>query len=349
MKLKIKKNTVIIIVIIIVIIGLFIILGIPLLTKTKEGLTEAEAPAFSTKLFSAIDGTMAEAGLPKLSEAPGLLDQLTGLIEQGMSAEHKAYGATAAADAATPAINTVVPTCTDTSFFYGSKMSDAFCHKNSNGNHDDLNNKCAALTEDSCNIADCCVWVNGSKCAAGDADGPTIVTGIESDTDYYFHKYQCYGNNCETEGDRCLQYKDTDRNIPDNCLEPLWKNVGCSAPLPSTGWWKIETKTTVANEMSAWASLPDYTHRASCYGNDKNKWPDLDNNYKRVYGNNGSVSCAQYCNNAEGKAELPPSWKGAICAAAGQDDDGDCNNVQGASIVNTQCICRKNDSTPWAI
>ena len=225
-------------------------------------------------------------------------------------------------------------------------MSDAFCH--SSGNTSDLNNKCAALTADSCNIADCCVWVNGTKCAAGNANGPTIITGVASDTDYYFHKYQCYGNNCETTADQCLQYKNTDRNIPDNCLAPLWKEAGCSAPLPNTGWWKLETKTMVQNDMSAWASLPDYTHRVSCYGEDKSKWPGLDEKYKRVYGNNGLVSCNQYCNNSQGKAELPSSWNGASCVAAGQNSDEDCSNVSGASSINTQCICVKNDVTPWA-
>ena len=39
-----------------------------------------------------------------------------------------------------------------------------------------LNEKCGALTEKNCNVTSCCVWLNGTSCVVGDANGPTFRT-----------------------------------------------------------------------------------------------------------------------------------------------------------------------------
>ena len=39
-----------------------------------------------------------------------------------------------------------------------------------------LNDKCGLLTETNCNVTSCCVWLNGTSCVAGGANGPTFRT-----------------------------------------------------------------------------------------------------------------------------------------------------------------------------
>jgi hypothetical protein len=71
-----------------------------------------------------------------------------------------------------------------------------------------------------------------------------------------------------------------------------------------------------------------------------------------VVGNNGTVSCSKYCGGIGGGSwnnELPATWKGAVCAAAGFDDNEDCNRVAGYSAQGTQCICKRSDDTPWSL
>ena len=97
----------------------------------------------------------------------------------------------AAEENATPAVNTVSPIVIDNSFFIGNSFSDVFCNKYTGAQ---LENKCADLTEDNCNITDCCVFVNGVKCMAGSATGPKDTGSFKTDTDYYLYKYQCHGN-----------------------------------------------------------------------------------------------------------------------------------------------------------
>ena len=74
----------------------------------------------------------------------------------------------------------------------------AFCEKY-RGSSGSLNDMCAKLTNKNCNSTSCCVLVNGKKCAAGNADGPTFNThknGKTKNIDYYYYQSKCYGNNC---------------------------------------------------------------------------------------------------------------------------------------------------------
>ena len=76
--------------------------------------------------------------------------------------------------------------------------SDAFCEKH-RGSSGSLNDECAKLTDKNCGSTSCCVLVNGKKCAAGNADGPTFNTdsnGKTKNLDFYYYQTKCYGPKC---------------------------------------------------------------------------------------------------------------------------------------------------------
>lgn len=76
--------------------------------------------------------------------------------------------------------------------------SDAFCEKY-RGSSGSLNDECAKLTDKNCGSTSCCVLVNGKKCAAGNADGPTFNTdsnGKTKNLDFYYYQSKCYGPKC---------------------------------------------------------------------------------------------------------------------------------------------------------
>ena len=68
-------------------------------------------------------------------------------------------------------------------------------------------------------------------------------------------------------------------------------------------------------------------------------------------GNNGGVSCSQYCSGTTAgpwNNELPRSWLGAICASEAQKRLGmniPCSQATPGSPLN--CLCQENPSTPW--
>ena len=76
--------------------------------------------------------------------------------------------------------------------------SDAFCEKH-RGSSGSLNDSCAKMTDKNCNSTSCCVLVNGKKCAAGNADGPTFNTdsnGKTKNLGFYYYQSKCYGPKC---------------------------------------------------------------------------------------------------------------------------------------------------------
>jgi hypothetical protein len=192
MKLKLKSNM-----IIILLIGILIFLGVIWLYKinnNKEGqISATDAVALNSSFMK----QMKDAGLtpPSSSVINNMLDTIGGIVTSEATVAAQRAEARSAADAETPAVNTVPQELPTISFFEGSKFGDAFCKIN-RGDPTNLTNKCSSLTSESCNATDCCVWVNGEKCLAGDADGPTTPMGSTStvDADYYSYKYQCYGN-----------------------------------------------------------------------------------------------------------------------------------------------------------
>jgi hypoxanthine-guanine phosphoribosyltransferase len=89
---------------------------------------------------------------------------------------------------------------TDTDLKYDNAAS--FCTNHDNlpsGNT--LEESCNKLTNENCNSVSCCVLLNGEKCVAGDADGPTFKTetnGSKRNVDFYYYQKKCYGNGCSS-------------------------------------------------------------------------------------------------------------------------------------------------------
>lgn len=212
LKLKLKNN-----VNIILLIGIFILSGVLLLYKRKiiegangdDAADEEEDRQYESEDNEEVDTDTAadlsddvtakfeEAGV-KINPAMADVAKFLRSLKKGFKNE---VAATAAAQEArdgeaynTPVENTVAPIFRSNTFFTGNKFSDAFCSING-GNPSNLSNQCATLTSDNCNATDCCVWVNGSKCMAGDANGPSIPSGTTGnvDADYYSYRYKCYG------------------------------------------------------------------------------------------------------------------------------------------------------------
>jgi hypothetical protein len=159
-------------------------------------ISPEDAQALGDDIKQSINEKMAAAGVPFVApDTKDIFKQLTDIMknEINRSQENANAALLATTENITPAGNTVAPNIIDNSFFLGNKFSTAFCDKY---NGSQLSNKCASLTADNCNLTDCCVYVNGTKCMAGGAKGPTNITGVTTDADYYLYKYQCYGN-CE--------------------------------------------------------------------------------------------------------------------------------------------------------
>ena len=56
---------------------------------------------------------------------------------------------------------------------------------------------CNKLTKDNCQVSDCCIFLNGKKCVAGNAHGPVYRSDSEKNKiniDNYYYKKKCYGN-----------------------------------------------------------------------------------------------------------------------------------------------------------
>jgi len=72
-----------------------------------------------------------------------------------------------------------------------------FCEENKEF-PDKLEEKCSALSAETCASTSCCVLLGGAKCVAGNANGPTLKQNYGDvfvrNKDYYTHLGKCYGN-----------------------------------------------------------------------------------------------------------------------------------------------------------
>jgi hypothetical protein len=104
------------------------------------------------------------------------------------------------------------------------------------GDYDTIDKKCNKLSSKNCKIPDCCVLLNGTKCVAGNIDGPIFLTENGKDIDqlYYLHKDQCFGN-CQTANSyaaACDDYSKDSTGISKECMLQMFKNYGCPNPNP---------------------------------------------------------------------------------------------------------------------
>ena len=68
------------------------------------------------------------------------------------------------------------------------RMEDGICVKTKNDLHEREQN-CNQLTKGNCDVSDCCIFLNGKKCVAGDAHGPVYRSdddGNKLDIDKYY-------------------------------------------------------------------------------------------------------------------------------------------------------------------
>ncbi len=278
--------------IIILLIGLLIFLGVLWLyknNKIREGIDPDEEDIFqegegtepenkdtlpdedTLKDFaSKTEQGMKDIGLtpPSIAQVNQLLDEIKGIAANEVVAVQERQEARAEADANTSVVNTVQPSLTPLTFFTGNKFGDAFCEIYG-GNPVNLTNKCSTLTSESCNATNCCIWVNGKKCIAGNEKGPTIPMGSSAtvDADYYSYKYQCYGNcNSPTivppsktissgaaavagavagaveDIGECM-IDDRSTNVTPECVNQAWSQLGCESTwkqIPmNKGWFNL--------------------------------------------------------------------------------------------------------------
>ena len=107
------------------------------------------------------------------------------------------------------------------------------------GEYEVIDTKCKGLSNDNCNLTSCCVLLNGTKCVAGDANGPTYLTDQGNKIDYYYYLYRdnCYGKGCnEAAGkykQKCGKYADNSTNISKDCMVQMFQQAGCTTSSPT--------------------------------------------------------------------------------------------------------------------
>jgi hypothetical protein len=143
----------------------------------------------------------------------------------------------------------------------------------------------------------------------------------------------------------CSVYGANDTNLPAACITPLWTAAGCTTNPTAANYtsWAPYSKSALVSSFADTAVSPTPSSRTLCYGTDKTKWPALDpNKYEMTVGNNVSISCNLYCKGFDGHAWQNGSelkgWKGATCAASGENMDQACN------VKSNRCLCKRDDA-----
>ena len=194
-------------------------------------------------------------------------------------------------------IDTTKSACdAENNFMYGEQFGDSL-GPNYQGKVPDLNIKCSELIADTCNLTDNCVWVNGKKCMAGDADGPTLLVdknGNDIDYAYYTYKNQCYGS-CGVGGNYanpCSEFKDGDKGVNAKCIERMWKKTQC----PNSRFVTSDVVNSLINYTKAgikalFANAKDEDNYANCYGPNEDDWPKPCDKYPKNTSEQISVRC----------------------------------------------------------
>lgn len=249
-----------------------------------ESIKPENLNAGAAKVQGAVNGALEDLGVDPITLDPivltQVLSQLQGIIDRE-NAANTAKAAAAAQKAAdiTTTIDTTQSIYQGKTYFKGMKFGDGFCELN-NTDPISLNSKCGALTAESCNQTDCCIFINGKKCVAGDATGPTFKTdnnGEDIDYAYYSYKNMCYGScgkGISNAANPCSAYESTDTGISIQCLQRLWAETKC----PNTRYitptvvesLKDFSKSAILDQMKNAKAEPNY---AKCYGGNPANWP----------------------------------------------------------------------------
>jgi len=107
------------------------------------------------------------------------------------------------------------------------------------GEYPTIDAKCKALSNDNCNLPACCVLINGTKCVAGTANGPTFLTdqGNEIDYKYYLYRNKCYGAGCDEASNgylqKCGKYAKNSTGVSKECMIEMFNQAGCPNKTPT--------------------------------------------------------------------------------------------------------------------
>ena len=114
-----------------------------------------------------------------------------------------------------------------------SEFEEDICTKYA-GDSKSIDAKCKLLDNDNCNLPDCCILLNGTKCIAGNIRGPSYLTdqGNKIDYNYYLYKNKCYGAGCDNAGNNyekhCGMYAKNSTGVSKACMVEMFKDAGCS-------------------------------------------------------------------------------------------------------------------------
>lgn len=249
---------------------------------TGSAPVSPDIPALSAGIQGAVNAQLEGAGIQTLnpSDFPDIMDQLQGIITNENDANAAATAAREAdAAALTTAVDTTQPSFNNNTYFQGDKFGDAFCSIHGSDTQT-LNNQCSTLTAESCNQTDCCIFIDGEKCVAGDKDGPKITVdsnGKDIDYAYYSYKNMCYGScgkDINNAANPCSPYAASDINVSSACLNRLWAQTKC----PNTKYMSAAvverlaplSKGEIQEKLKDIHSEPNY---AKCYGPNPANWP----------------------------------------------------------------------------
>ena len=122
--------------------------------------------------------------------------------------------------------------------FVRSEYEDEMCAANA-GDYETIDKMCKQLSNDNCTLPSCCILLNGTKCVAGNINGPTYLTdqGHTIDYFYYYYKNKCYGAECNRMNNKyqkvCGIYADNATSISKDCMVEMFHKAGCKNPDPS--------------------------------------------------------------------------------------------------------------------
>lgn len=167
------------------------------------------------------------------------------------------------------------------------------------GNYQTINQKCNALSNKNCGFVSCCVLLNGNKCVAGNANGPTYLTDQGNLIDYNYYKYR---GKVYPEGydfaptnsylSNCGKYASNSTNVSKACMMQMFSDAGCSNPSPkalinsdAVYEYSGSSKQSIQKDLISAVKLlkgkmvaGDADSRILCNGADPNNPCDLYNN-----------------------------------------------------------------------
>ncbi len=265
-----------------IMLGIIILIFLAILWRQsplKEGLLDGTAAtALGEKITDSVNSNLASAGVDVSANLDGAFAKVMDFIDvQTASMAKYKEKADAALQQTTENDTTAPGPYDDQTFLAGKTYGKAMCAKYASS-PDELNSKCKQLTAENCNLTDCCIFVEGKQCMAGNQFGPKInvVQGKDIDFTYYSYKNQCYGacGKGIPSANPCSDFKDNDTNISYACLARLWSQTGCPNAQFITNERVAElkdySKLRVQQQFNSYKAEINFD---KCYGEDENLWP----------------------------------------------------------------------------